>query len=97
MNSRQDVKLHKCGRLNKMEKRKEMRDGVLTPPKITNKNSKINMYNHCEHQMGYDYDFGSNKALKWMWQDFNGKMSKYLGKNEFVKKQSRMDKVRIKE
>ena len=79
-----------------MEKRKEIRDGVLTP-KLTNKNSKINMYNHFEHQMGYDYDFGSNKTLKWMWQDFNGKMSKYLGKNLFVKKQSRMDKVRIKE
>ena len=65
MNSRQDVKLHKSGRLNKMEKRKEMRDGVLTP-KLSNKNSKINMYKHYEYQMGYDYDFGSNKTLKWM-------------------------------
>ena len=48
-----------------MEKRKEMRDGVLTP-KLSNKNSKINMYKHYEYQMGYDYDFGSNKTLKWM-------------------------------
>ena len=37
MNSTQDVELHKSGRLNTMEKRKEIRDGVLTPPKLQTK------------------------------------------------------------
>ena len=36
--------------------------------------------------MGYDYNFGSNKTLKWMWEDFNGKMSKYLGNKEIVRR-----------
>ena len=47
--------------------------------------------------MGYDYEFGSSKALKWMWQNFNSKMNKYLGNKEFAKKQSRMDRVRLRE
>ena len=46
--------------------------------------------------MGYSYEAGDSKILKWMKEDFQGKMVKYLGKKEFAQKQSRMDKVRLK-
>lgn len=35
--------------------------------------------------------------MKWMKQEFQGKMVKYLGNKEFVRKQTRMDKVHLKE
>lgn len=47
--------------------------------------------------MGFDYECEDNRALKWMREEFQGKMVKYLGNKEFVQKRSRMDKVRMKE
>ena len=73
---------------------------MLTPPKVTNKNSKMNVYNRVESKMGYDYLDDHNlesRTLKWMKEDFHNKMNKYLGKKEFAQKQSRMDKVKLKE
>ena len=35
--------------------------------------------------------------MKWMKEEFQDKMVKYLGNNTFVKKQSRMEKVQTKE
>jgi len=68
MNNLKEVKLHKSQRLAKIEKRKEVKDGTWTPPKLFNKNLKQNKYRHIESQMGYDYNFGCSKSLKWMWE-----------------------------
>ena len=35
--------------------------------------------------------------MKWMKEEFQDKMVKYLGNNTFVKKQSRMEKIQMKE
>lgn len=93
-------KLHNGQRVNKRERRKEIKASMLTPPKVTNKNSKMNVYNRAESKMGYDYLDDHNlesRTLKWMKEDFHNKMNKYLGKKEFAQKQSRMDKVKLKE
>ena len=48
--------------------------------------------------MGYSYNQDvESKTLKWMKEEFHDKMAKYLGKKEFAQKQSRMDKVKLKE
>ena len=92
------VKLHKGQRTAKKERRKETKAYILTPPKYTQKNSKLNVYHRFEKKMGYDYDnVEDSRTLKWMKEDFNHKMAKYLGKKEIAQKQSRMDKVRLKE
>ena len=68
----------------------------MTPPKYTCKQSKLNVYDRLEFKMGYSFEAGDSQVLKWMKEDFQGKMVKYLGKKEFAQKQSRMDKVRLK-
>lgn len=35
--------------------------------------------------------------MKWMKEEFQDKMVKYLGNSTFVKKQSRMEKIQMKE
>jgi hypothetical protein len=47
--------------------------------------------------MGYDYEDNGNKVLKYMKEEYRNKMIKYFGDRVFEKKQSRMDKVRLKE
>jgi hypothetical protein len=91
------VKIRNGQRALKSDKRRVARATMLTPPRVIDKNSKVNMYNKFEKQMGYDYDSGDSRTLKWMKEDFNLKMAKYLGKKVFAPKRSRMDKVRMKE
>lgn len=69
----------------------------MTPPKYTEKQSLLNTYNRFQKKMGYDYESEDNQALKWMKEEFQDKMVKYLGKKDFVQKRTRMDKVRMKE
>jgi len=57
----------------------------------------INYYAAVEKQKGYDYEFNGSKALKWMKEEFMDKSVKYLGAKTFVRKQTRMDKVKLKE
>jgi hypothetical protein len=64
---------------------------------MTSKNLMSNYYKAKEEQKGYNYECPESKAMKWMKQEFQTKMVKYLGNKEFVKKQSRMDKVHLKE
>ena len=71
---------------------KEREAYVLTPPKYTYKNSTYNVYNKYERKMGYDYDVGESKGMKWMKQEFAQQMVKYLGEDGVVKKQGRKDK-----
>lgn len=47
--------------------------------------------------MGYDYEDNGSQVLKYMKEDYRNKIIKYLGDGVFEKKQSRMDKVRLKE
>ncbi len=47
--------------------------------------------------MGYDFEDNGCRVLKYMKEQYRSKMIKYLGNGVFEKKQSRMDKVRIKE
>ena len=79
-----------------LKRNKKDRREILTPPKLTCRSSKINTFARFETQMGYDYE-SDNRTLKWMKEEYHHKMAKYLGKATFCKKQSRMDKVRIKE
>ena len=55
------------------------------------------MFNRFEEKMGYDYESEDSLVLKWMKEDFANKMEKYLGNKVFVTKQSRMDKVHLKQ
>ena len=75
------IKVHKSQRLGKIEKRQDKKaERMMTPPKLTNKNSMMNRYNKFESQMGYDYDPKGNTTLKWMKEEYNQKMGRYLGK-----------------
>lgn len=56
-----------------------------------------NKYYKFEKEKGYDYDYKGSRALKWMKEEFQDKMVKYLGSKTFVKKQSRMEKIEMKE
>jgi hypothetical protein len=56
----------------------------------------INYYAAVEKQKGYDYDFNGSKTLKWMKEEFMDKSVRYLGAKTFVRKQTRMDKVKLK-
>ncbi len=57
----------------------------------------INRIPILEKRMGYDYEDNGNKVLKYMKEEYRNKMIKYFGDGVFEKKQSRMDKVRLKE
>lgn len=46
--------------------------------------------------MGYDYDCEDSKTLKWLKQDFQTKLVKYLGSKTYVPKKSRIEKIRAK-
>lgn len=57
----------------------------------------MNYYRAEEKQKGYNYECPESKTMKWMKQEFQDKMVKYLGNKDFVRKQTRMDKIYLKE
>lgn len=94
------IRVHNSQRLEKTGKRRQIKLNMLTPPKINCSASVFNTYRRYESKLGYDYldEKTSNSVkLKWIKQEFEDKMNKYLGKGTFVKKATRMDKIRRKE
>jgi hypothetical protein len=49
-----------------------------------------------ESLRGYDYKCESSRTMKWMKQEFEDKMMKYLGNRPRVKKQTRLEKTLLK-
>jgi hypothetical protein len=91
------VKIHNSHRLQKRQSLKQVTDyNSLTPHKYTSRNSVYNTYHALEKQKGYDYS-PSGRTMKWLKEEFQEKMVKYLGGGTFVKKQGRMDKLHLKE
>jgi hypothetical protein len=92
-----DIRLHRGQRQKKKNSEKEARGRCLTPPKSKYRNTTYYRCSQFEEKFGYDYEMGSSQVLDWMKQDFQDKMTKYLGNSAYVTKQSRMDKVRLKQ
>lgn len=65
--------------------------------KLIDNDSMINTFRRFNHRMGYDYDCQKSRTLKWMKQDFETKLVKYLGGKTYVPKKSRMEKVMAKQ
>lgn len=80
------VKLHNGQRLDKTERRKE-KYNHWTPPKLISKSSVINTYHRLERKFGYNYE-SDNKQMRWMKDEFQQKMVKYLGGRDWVPKYS---------
>jgi hypothetical protein len=93
-----EVRINGKIRADKLERRKERWARRVTPPKSATRNHLWPRYSQYEARMGYDFDDKTeSRTLRWMRQEFEDKMLKYLGNKQRVNKRSRMDKVRLKE
>lgn len=83
------VKIRKSQRLQKTEQRK-IKENHQTPQKYFDMNSKFNKTTYFLNKMEYNYDCPDSKTWKWMKEQFEGKLDKYLGNKEYVQRKSRL-------
>ena len=92
-----DIKITKCERNKKTERRKE-KFNHLTPEKITSRESTYNSVARLEKKYGYDYENVDDcQLLRRMREEFRMKAAEYCGGRTFKKKQTRFDKMKAKE
>ena len=80
-------------------KKRNKKDGdyVLTPPKYIEKKSTLNTVNRMAKKFGYNTEHDENDVLRSMRVNFMNDMARYIGGKTFTKKQTRFDKMKLKE
>lgn len=95
------IKIHKNARQSKREsERLSIAYNSITPPKYIQKRSVFNTVARLEKRFGYSFDTPEDElcqTLRNQRQEFQDKAVKYCGGYNFCKKQTRFDKMRMKE
>ena len=92
-------KIHNSERQRKKEKER-VTFNHATPPKLIMKSSVINTVHRWEKHFGYDFDVPESEitpVLRRSRQEFREKAAIYCRGDVFTKKQTRFDKMRLKE
>lgn len=96
-----DTRVHNEGRRRKRESEKiYIQYNSITPPKYVVKKSVRNTVKRWEEKFGYNYDCPEDQVdpyMRELRQEFQDKAAKYCGGYNFVKKQTRFDKMKMKE
>lgn len=94
------IKVHNARQKKRESERLSMAYNCLTPPKYIQKRSVYNTVARLEKRFGYSFDTPEEElcqTLRSQRQEFQDKAAKYCGGYNFCKKQTRFDKMRMKE